>query len=135
MFDELFSYDPNSVSQEIRSQMIRILKARGEHQRYSAEVSELRARAWAGEDGLTGITELKAADLAALRADYIALVLPFLKASVDVEKLMDLLPALGMAILQTLNVPLPVIMEAAGGDFDNFKMLAEQLKELINEHL
>ena len=56
-----------------------------------------------------------------------------LKESVDLEGLLDVLPTLGVLLLQKFNIPLPVILEAAGVDIDGIKTLVEAAKELIND--
>ncbi|HEY6019066.1 MAG TPA: hypothetical protein VIY48_03975 [Candidatus Paceibacterota bacterium] len=133
MFADLLSYDPSTVDPKYRDQVASVLRARGEFLRASAEVAELRARAWAGEDGLTGIIELKGADLTALRQDHMEKALTFLQDVVNLDQLKSLVPMLMMAVLQNLNVPLPVIGEAIGLDFDAFTLLASQLKEVFDE--
>lgn len=133
MLKELFTYNPDDIHPTHREQMAAILKTRGEFMRASAEVSDLRARAWAGETGLNDLIELKAADLAKLRQDHAPRLIGLLKDSVDVDGLMSLVPMLAAGILQNFRVPLPVLLEALGVDFDNFKLLAEQLKDFINE--
>ena len=133
MFQELFTYNPADIQPAHREQMAAILKARGEFMRASAEVSDLRARAWAGETGMDDLIELKAADLAKIRQDYAPLMIGLLKESVDVEGLLSLVPMLVAGVLQNFRVPLPVLLEALGVDFDNLKLLAEQLKDFINE--
>lgn len=133
MFPQLFSYNPDDIDPAHRELMARILKARGEYLRVSAEVSDLRARTWAGEKGLDGVAELKAAYLAKLRTDYTEQVRELLKESVDLEGLTDLIPAVIAGVLQNFKIPLPVLMEAIGVDLDNFKLLSEGLKELIED--
>lgn len=133
MFAELFSYDPAEIDPKYREQMVAILRAKSELLRVTAEVNDLRARTWGGDDSVVGLMELKAADLAALRQDFIALVGPFLEQVVDVEGLKSLLPMIAMAAMQNLKVPFPVIFEACGVDFDQFKLLADQIKEFVSE--
>lgn len=133
MFDELLSYDPAAVEPQYQERMASILRARGEILRASAEVSDLRARAWAGEQGIAVLIELKAANLAALRQDYTGQLKPFFQDVVDVQHFKELVPMLVLVVLQGLKVPLPVLFEAVGVDFDTFKTLAEQLKEVISE--
>jgi hypothetical protein len=133
VFSNFLSYDPKTIDPAYREQMVEILKARGEILRISAEVSNLRARSWAGEAGADTAAELLAAGLAKARADYISKVRPFLDGVINLDKLKDLLPMLALAGLQVLNVPLPVILEALSVDVDNIKVLAEAIKELIEE--
>jgi len=128
---ELFAYDPAVVDPEIRAKMADILKARGEILRASAEVSDLRARSWAGEEGLTDFIDLKAQDLAKLRDDYGQQMIPFVKDSVDVDGLMGMLPMFGIAVLQNFKVPPMLLLEAL--DIDNIKMVATKLKSLVDE--
>lgn len=133
MLEMLLSYDPNSLSEEHRAQMAKILSARGDILRASAEVNDLRARAWAGEEGLADLADLKAADLAKLREDYRDELLPFLKEAVDLEQLQGLIPMVALAAIRSFRIPPPVVMEALGLDVDNMKMLTEQIKKLISE--
>lgn len=133
MFTELFSYDPSAIEPEHRERMAGILKARCEYLRAAAEVMDYRARAWAGEMGLSEIAELKAADLAKLRQDFSKQVMELLKTSVDLEGLMESLPMLVLAVLRNFKVPLPIVMEAIGLDLDQFKFLTEELKKLVND--
>lgn len=90
MLIELFSYDPSAIEPEHRDHMARILKARTEYMRAAAEVIDYRARAWAGEEGLEDVAGLKAADLTKVREDYFREMRELVKASVDVEGLMDM---------------------------------------------
>lgn len=133
MLTELFSYDPNTISPENRVQMAGILQARGEYLRASAEISDLRARAWSGEEGLGDISDLKAVYLTELRKNYTKQVGVFLKSAVDLEGLKELVPTVLAGVLQNFKTPLPVVMEAVGMDLDNFKIAAEQLKRLMEE--
>lgn len=133
LLKELLTYDPSSLNAEQREQMAGILKARGEILRASAEVSDLRARAWAGEEGMADLIELKAADLAKLREDYMNQVRPFISTAVNVEGLTGLLPMMAMAVLQNFNIPLPVVMEALGIDVDQIKLLVDKGKEVFDE--
>lgn len=132
MFTELLSYDPETLDPEIREQVSNILQARSELLVVQAEVAGLRARVWAGEDGLDDAIDLKAADLLKLREDHRDQFVKLLKVSVDVEGLVELLPALGVALLQKFNIPLPVVLEASGADIDALKLLVEKTKELIS---
>lgn len=133
MFTELFSYDPSAIEPEHRERMAGILRARREYLRAAAEVMDYRARTWSGEVGLGEIAEIKAADLAKLRQDFSKQVMELLKASVDLEGLMESLPMLVLAVLRNFKVPLPIVMEAIGLDLDQFKFLTEELKKLVND--
>lgn len=133
MFAELFSYDPANLPAEVREQMAAILTTRGVLQRASADVSDLRARAWAGEEGLTEVIELKAADLAKLREDFSAHFVPFIKDSVDLDGLMEMLPMFALGVLSKFKVPPLLLLEAIGMDVDNLKLLADKLKEAFDE--
>ncbi len=133
MFAELFTYDPATLDPEIREQMAGVLQARSELLAAQAEVAALRARAWGGEVALDGIIDLKAAELARLRQDNSNRMRALLKGSVDVEELLEVLPTVGVLLLQKFNIPLPVILEAAGVDLDAIKALLEATKELFNE--
>jgi hypothetical protein len=135
LLNELFSYDPKDIRPEIREQMAGLLRMRMDLLRATTEVLEYRARVWAGEAGLEDIAELKAADLARLRADHLALVIDLVKNSVNVEGLKGLFPVVLVGVLQNVNIPLPVILEAVGADLDNFKSVAESLKRLVEENL
>lgn len=133
MFDELFSYDPSAIDPEYRERMALILQARSEMLAATSEVAALRARVWAGEIGLGGLIELKAAELAKLRSNFNGQIVPFLKEVVDLEHFKSLVPMLAMVVMQGLKVPLPVLAESVGVDFDHFKLLAEQLKDVISD--
>lgn len=133
MFAELFTYDPATLDPAIREQMAGVLQARSELLAAQAEVAALRARAWGGEAALDGIIDLKAAELARLRQDNSNRMRALLKGSVDVEELLDVLPTVGVLLLQKFNIPLPVILEAAGVDLDAIKALLEATKELFND--
>ena len=133
LFSDLFTYDPADIDPERRLQMVGILRARAEYLHAAADVSEYRIRSWSGEAGLGDIAELKAASLARLRQNYADRVRSFIKESVDIEGLTDLIPAVISGVLQNFKVPLPVLMEALGIDLDQFKMLAEQIRELNND--
>lgn len=133
MLDELFSYDPSTIGPKYREQMAAILKAKGEILALSSEVTSLRARSWAGEEGLTDLIDLKAADLLKLRVDHADLVGPFVKDATDLDALKTLLPMIAMGVMHTFKIPLPIIVEAIGFDVDQFKMLAEAIKELVEE--
>lgn len=133
MLSELFSYDPKDIDPEHRVLMAGILQARGEYLRASAEISDLRARAWSGEEGLGDIADLKAVYLTKLRADYTEQVRALLVDAVDVGGLMELIPAVLAGVLQNFKVPLPVLMEAFGIDLDNFKMASDALKDLMED--
>lgn len=133
MFEALLTYDPTSVSAAHREQMARILRARSEFLRASADIAELRARAWSGDQTVNALIELKAADLTKLREDYVhGHAVPFLKEAVDLDKLESLVPMVMIGVLQSLKAPLPIMLEALGLDFDYFKLAAEQLKEFIS---
>lgn len=134
LLTELFAYDPADIEPEYREKMAGILKARAELFSLSSEVTGLRARAWAGEEGLTDLIDLKAADLAKLREDYGKQMIALFKVSVDVEGLLGLLPMLGLAVLNKFKVPPLLLLEAAGMDVDNLKLIAQQLKELVEEN-
>lgn len=133
MLSELFSYDPKDIDPEHRELMADILTVRGEYLRASAEVSDLRARSWAGEVGLDDLAELKAVDLVKLRTDYAERVRGLLVNVVDVGGLMELFPAVLAGVLQNFKVPLPVLMEAFGIDLDNFKLASDALKDLMED--
>ena len=133
MFAELFTYDPATLDPELREQMAGVLQARSELLTAQAEVAALRARAWGGEAALDAIIDLKSAELAKLRQDSSNQMRALLKESVDLEGLLDVLPTLGVLLLQKFNIPLPVILEAAGVDIDGIKTLVEAAKELIND--
>ena len=133
MLTELFSYDPSAIEPEHRDHMARILKARTEYMRAAAEVIDYRARAWAGEEGLEDVAGLKAADLTKVREDYFREMRELVKASVNVEGLMDMVPMLVVAVLQNFKIPLPVVLEAMGIDLDQLKLFVEQLKKLIDD--
>lgn len=133
MFDALLAYDPATVSPEIREKLAGILSNRAELLALQAEVTALRARAWSGEKGLDALIDLKAVGLVKLRKNNGERLLSLLKESVDVDGLVDLLPTIGIALLQKLNVPLPVILEAAGADIDAIKEMVKAAQELISE--
>ena len=133
MFAELFTYDPATLDPAIREQMAGVLQARSELLVAQADVAALRARAWGGEAALDAIIDLKSAELAKLRQDSSNQMRALLKESVDLEGLLDVLPTLGVLLLQKFNIPLPVILEAAGVDIDGIKTLVEAAKELIND--
>src|SRR6187431_883374 len=109
MFAELFTYDPATLDPELREQMAGVLQARSELLTAQAEVAALRARAWGGEAALDAIIDLKSAELAKLRQDSSNQMRALLKESVDLEGLLDVLPTLGVLLLQKFNIPLPVI--------------------------
>lgn len=131
MLTELLSYDPADIDPALREKMAGILKDRAELLRAQAEVSDLRSRAWAGEEGLSDIIELKAADLTKLREDYMSQVRVLVKDSVDVEGLLGVLPMMGLAVLQKFKVPPTLLLEAMGVDFDHFKKLVDEVKEML----
>lgn len=133
MFAELLSYDPDTIDSATREQVANILKARSEILQASAEVGALRARVWAGEAGLEDVIDLKAADLAKLREDYINKMGPFVQSAVDLEELKGMLPMFGMALLQTFKVPMPVVLEALGADVDQIMLLIRQIKSAIED--
>lgn len=133
MSAELLNYDPSTVEPEIRAQMAGVLRARNEILRASADVAELRARAWDGEAGATDLIDLKAADLAKIREDYINRLRPFLKEAVDTEGLKDMFPMLVVALLQNFKVPAPVVLEAIGVDVDQIKLFVNSIKDLIED--
>lgn len=133
MIDQLFSYDPSTIAPKYREQMAEIITARLTYLKASVEVNELRARSWGGEAGLTEIIELKSADLAKLRMDFVEKLMPFLQEVVNLDALKGLLPMVALGVLNTFKVPLPVIGEAIGLDVDNIKMMGESIKELIEE--
>lgn len=133
MLEELLGYDPSTIDDKTRAEVSNILQSRSVLLAAQAEVAGLRARAWAGEVGLNEIIDLKAADLAKLREDYSKSLLALLKRSVDVDGLLEMLPMFGMALLQKLNVPLPVLLESLGADLDAIKALVEIVKEAISD--
>lgn len=131
MLTELFSYDPAEIDPERRKQMSIILSSRAAMVRAQADVGELRARTWAGEDGLNDIIDLKAADLDKLREDYRRHVQEMLSTAVDVQGLLETLPMLALAVLQKFNVPPMLLLEALGVDFDALKVVTEGIKDMI----
>lgn len=133
MLDQLFSYDPSTISPKHREHMARVTQARVEYLKAAIEVAELRARAWAGEAGLTEVIDLKGSDLTKFRVDYTEKLLPFLQEVVNLDALKSLLPMMALGVLNTFKVPLPVIGEAIGLDVDSIKMMGESIKELIDE--
>jgi hypothetical protein len=133
LLEELLGYDPSTIDDKTRAEVSKILQSRSVLLTAQAEVAGLRARTWAGEVGLSEIIDLKAADLAKLREDYSKNLLSLLKRSVDVDGLLEMLPMFGMALLQKLNVPLPVLLESLGADLDAIKALVEIVKEAISD--
>jgi len=133
MFADLFTYDPAAIDPAIREQMAGLLQARSDLLAAQAEVAALRARAWGGETALDDIIDLKSAELAKLRQDHNDRIRALFKESVDVKELLDVLPTVGVLLLQKLSIPLPVIMEASGMDMDAIKMLVKAAKDLIND--
>lgn len=133
MFSELFEYDTASVPVEQRAQMAGILKARADILHAAADVSALRARVWRGDESLKDITDLKAADLTKLRQDYGKQAVEFLKGAVNIQELKETAPMIALALLQTLNIPLPMVLEALGVDVDQIKLLVSQIKELVEK--
>lgn len=129
----LLSYDPASMPEESRQQMANILKTRGEYLRSAAEIADLRARIWSGEQGLNDITELKGASLTNIRALYIEQVITLLKDSVDLEGIMALMPMIIGGLLQSFKVPIPVMFEAIGSDVDQLKILVEGIQGLLED--
>lgn len=133
MFSALFAYNPDSLPAEQREAMAGILKARGEMLKVQAEVVDLRAQAWAGVQGASDLAEIKGQDLQKVREAWLNQVRPFLAGSVDLENLMELVPAVVAGVLQSFKVPLPIILESLGVDVDGIKLAAEGLKELLED--
>jgi hypothetical protein len=133
LLEELLSYDPSTIDVETRAEVSNILQSRSVLLAAQAEVAGLRARAWAGEAGLSEIIDLKAADLTKLREDNSKSLIALLKKSVDTDGLLEMLPMLGVALLQKLNIPLPVVLEACGVDIDAIKALVEMAREAISD--
>jgi len=133
MFSSLFSYDPATLPAEQREAMAGILKARSEMLAAQAEVTSIRAQAWGGTPAAADLAELKAQELAKLRQAWIEQVRPFLKDAVDVENLMELVPAVVAGVLQSFKIPLPIILESLGVDVDAIKLAADGLKELLED--
>lgn len=133
LLTELLTYDPATIDPSVRYQVAGILQARAELLTRQAEVAALRARAWGGEDGLNDAIDLKAAELTKLRKSNSEKMRALLKDAVDLDGLLDMLPALGVAVLQKFNVPLPVVLEALGVDIDAIKEMVTATKELIED--
>lgn len=133
MFSALFAYNPDALPAEQREAMAAILKARGEMLKVQAEVVDLRAQAWAGVAGASDLADLKGQDLQKVRQAWLEQVRPFLKDAVDVENLMELVPAVVAGVLQSFKIPLPIILESLGVDVDGIKLAAEGLKELLED--
>lgn len=134
LLNSLLAYDPATIDPATRAKVAGVLKARSELLTVQGELAALRAVTWAGSnESLTEVIELKSAVLKKLRKDHSEKQLSLLKESVDVDGLLDILPDLGVALLEKLNVPLPVILEIVGADFDGIKDMLAAGKELINE--
>jgi hypothetical protein len=133
LFADMFSFSPTDVEPEYRERLAAIHRKRAEYLHAQAEIADLRARTWSGETGLEGITDLKGADIAKIRQEFVENFSSLLKEAVNVEGLLSMLPMVAMGVLQNLKVPLPTLMEAAGADFDQLKLLVEQLKDFIEE--
>jgi len=131
----LLTYNPADLSDDHRTQMAHILKARAELQQASAEVAILRARVFSGDPdpSLPDLIDLKSANLLKLRQDSGHATMAFVKNSVDVDGLLEVLPTIGFLILQKFEAPLPVVLEAMGVDIDAIKLLVSELKKLASE--
>lgn len=133
MFGQLFTYNPADFDEETREKMASILKARAEYLHASAEVLELRCRAWAGEAGIEDLAELKASNLAKLRQDYAERMQNLFVDAVNMEGLVALLPMVAGGVLQNFKIPLPVLLEAAGLDLDYLQIAVRGLKGLFED--
>lgn len=133
LFNHVLNYDPNDLDPAIREQMATIIKARAEFLTASAQVATMRARIWAGEDGLTSLAEIQANDLTKARMDYVEHARALLKESVDLEGLKNLAPMIVAGVLQSVRVPFPVLFEALGVDIDQVKVVAHLLRELFEK--
>jgi len=134
LLNSLLAYDPATIDPALRAQVSGVLKARSELLTVQGELASLRARTWAGSDeSLNELIELKSAVLKKLRKDHTEKQLEVLKGSVDVEGLLEILPDLGVALLEKLNLPVPVLLEVFGADFDALKEMLAAGRELINE--
>jgi len=133
LLTELLSYEPADLDPELRSKVASILHARSELLARQAQVAGLRAQVWSGVDGLTDIIDLKAAELAKLRKANSEKARDLLKDAVDLEGLLEILPAIGVSVLEKFNIPLPVVLEVIGVDIDAIKEAVSATQELIKE--
>lgn len=133
MLSGLLTYDVNDLDSVTRMKVADILKTRAEVLHATAEATQLRARVWAGEESLTDLAEAKAAELYQLRENYAKLVHPFAKSAIDVDSLVELIPMILDGVLQSVKVPIPLLMEIFGADIDNIKNIANGLKKINEE--
>ena len=133
MLSDFLNSDMSSVDPQLRERVAYILKSRAELMRALTELTELRARMWAGETGLEGIIDLKTADLAKMREDFGKGAIGLIQESIDVDGIVSLLPVFGLALLRNFKVPIPVILEIIGLDTNQVKQISKTLKEFVDK--
>ncbi|HSE60727.1 MAG TPA: hypothetical protein VLA88_00355 [Candidatus Saccharimonadales bacterium] len=129
---QLLTYDPDNLPQGVRDQVARILQERAEHEEAAAELHRLRARQMTGEKGLQDLIELKTRELTKERVEYMQAAGAFVREHVDLAGLQGVASTALLLTLQSLRVPLPILLEIIGVDLDAVMRHAATIKTFLS---
>lgn len=133
LFEHVLRYEPTDLDPALRERMAVVTKARGEYLAAASEVAIMRSRVWSGEKDLTDLAEIQAANFAKLREDYAQSMRGLVMEAVDLDSLAELVPMIVGGVLQSVKIPIPLLMEAIGLDIDQVKLLAKSLRDVFEE--
>lgn len=127
---DMFATEPAQLDAETRSRLSTVLDQRAEMLAAQAELLRLRARQYRGED-VGDLIDLKSQEVIKLRHDLMTDSSNLLRDSVDLQKLVGLLPLVIGGVLQSFKIPPAVLAEVVGLDLDQAKLVFGKLRDVV----